>query len=257
MIEETVDSQRFYDEISIEDAINLFGELGFHYHNGEIGSAGENIFEVPVRQILPYLEGVTSLLDCGCGWGGPARMIMNELNIPVTGVTISKNQAQFLRKNMPELSVVIDDLNTFVPPKKYGAALLMESLCHVENQDKLLANLASNVEKLVIVDYCMNSPHPFFVPSWNIRLHDDEKLRKIIERAGFEIKQWSVITKDRWTPSLKYWKQKLETMDFLDGHLKKLYDYCDFVLSDVPKFRSLMHMVNIVAESKISKRSKM
>lgn len=51
------------------------------------------------------------VLDIGCGWGGAARFAAERYGVHVTGVTISRNQAQTAREHCAGLSVdiVLDD----------------------------------------------------------------------------------------------------------------------------------------------------
>ena len=53
------------------------------------------------------LKATDTLLDIGCGWGGLAKYAAEKYGCHVTGITISKEQAEFARKFTDKLSVEI------------------------------------------------------------------------------------------------------------------------------------------------------
>lgn len=125
----TFDLDEFYSENDIESWKMVVGE-DLHYH---LGSRSEgDIFEQTIRNLYQYIPDNSKILDCGCGWGGPAKMLMKEKNCSITGVTISKSQAEYIT----EFPVILDDLQIFVPTERYDVALFVESLTHVRNPKK-------------------------------------------------------------------------------------------------------------------------
>ena len=55
-----------------------------------------------------YLERGMTVLDIGCGWGGAARFAAEHYGVSVTGITVSKQQAEFARNNCAGLPIKID-----------------------------------------------------------------------------------------------------------------------------------------------------
>ncbi|MDN5882930.1 MAG: class I SAM-dependent methyltransferase, partial [Nitrosospira sp.] len=53
------------------------------------------------------LEPGMSLLDIGCGWGGMARFAAEKYGVTVTGITVSKEQAEYAQKLCAGLPVTI------------------------------------------------------------------------------------------------------------------------------------------------------
>ena len=57
------------------------------------------------------LEAGMRLLDIGCGWGGLAKYAAEKYKVAVTGVTVSKNQAEFAKnvcRGLP-VEIILDD----------------------------------------------------------------------------------------------------------------------------------------------------
>lgn len=57
------------------------------------------------RKLL--LEPGMRVLDIGCGWGGFAKFAAENYGVKVTGITISKEQYEYAKKNCQDLSVDI------------------------------------------------------------------------------------------------------------------------------------------------------
>lgn len=55
---------------------------------------------------LGFVEGMT-VLDIGCGWGGFAKYAATHYKVHVTGITLSKNQAEYAQKACEGLPVSI------------------------------------------------------------------------------------------------------------------------------------------------------
>jgi cyclopropane-fatty-acyl-phospholipid synthase len=53
------------------------------------------------------LERGMRVLDVGCGWGGAAQFAAERYGVHVTGVTVSKNQAELARARCRDLPVEI------------------------------------------------------------------------------------------------------------------------------------------------------
>ena len=56
---------------------------GMHYHFGSVDPASpiddaEAHFRFAVRQLYPWVPVRSRVLDVGCGWGGPARILVYE-----------------------------------------------------------------------------------------------------------------------------------------------------------------------------------
>lgn len=84
------DLDSFYSKESIREWKQIIGEE-LHYHCGYFN--GEEDLETglkqTVRNFYPYITPGTRVLDIGCGWGGPAKMLIAERNCSVTGISCS------------------------------------------------------------------------------------------------------------------------------------------------------------------------
>ena len=95
------------------DAITPFYELGwgqsFHFSPRQ---PSEGLVSAQIRheqglaQLLELQPGM-KVLDIGCGWGGAARYAAENYGVSVTGITISKQQAEVAKKTCHDLPIEI------------------------------------------------------------------------------------------------------------------------------------------------------
>ena len=121
----------FYDDTSPKTWQKVIGE-DLHYH---VGWGEGNIFYNAVKHLYKFIEPKSTILDCGCGWGGTGKVLKRDLNCDVTGVTISKVQSDYINDNNL-FSVILEDLHDFKPVHKFDACIFIESFCHLKNQLK-------------------------------------------------------------------------------------------------------------------------
>lgn len=209
------DLDKFYSENDIESWKMVVGE-DLHYH---LGSRSEgNIFEQTIRNLYQYIPDNSKILDCGCGWGGPAKMLMKEKNCTITGVTISKSQAEYIT----EFPVILDDLQTFVPTERYNVALFVESLAHVRNPKKVLNNIHDYVDKIVIKDYIWD--HRFYNPVWGMYFYPKDEFVQILETCGYKINLCQEDTETDILKTCELWYKNLQKLDpiKITGQLRAL-----------------------------------
>ena len=72
----------FYSFTSPEEAKDIFGQRA-HFH-WAVPSDTNDPFDQAVIDLFPYIKPNSKILDCGCGWGGPGRIIQEHLNCEVT-----------------------------------------------------------------------------------------------------------------------------------------------------------------------------
>ena len=68
--------------------------------------AQEDKMEMICRKLL--LEPGMKVLDVGCGWGGLSRWMAERYDVEVTGITVSKEQAELARSRCSDLPVAIE-----------------------------------------------------------------------------------------------------------------------------------------------------
>ncbi|MER7026638.1 MULTISPECIES: SAM-dependent methyltransferase [Streptomyces] len=136
----------------------IFGRTALH-----IGQWSEPGAPAPVRD-LPELsdramdrqtdwytrllapDADTHVLDIGCGTGGPALRIARRTGARVTGITISRTQAAECADRAREAALTDrvtfdhgDAMNLPYRDGSFGAALAVDSLCHMHDRPRALA----------------------------------------------------------------------------------------------------------------------
>lgn len=216
--------QQFY-EINTPSEWDFFlGPVNYHYHCGVEGPS-PNIFENAIyANVFPFIADRSSVLDCGCGWGAPAEMLTQQKKCKVTCVTNSTYQADFIKKNRKGLRVLTEDLNCFKPARRYDVALLLESFCHVKEQDYLLKNLFAVADNILIVDHVVRHVPEFFREGWLMQMFNTEGLANKVTNSGYKIQHIHNSGEDFIIPTAKYWKSRLDQLQPKYGQLKTLWE---------------------------------
>jgi hypothetical protein len=211
---------KFYSDVPLEIWKQILDD-DMHYHFG-IKYKDENPFEVAVKILYKFIKPNSTILDCGCGWGAPAKMLIRDMGCIVDGVTISKQQYDFIK----EFPVYHKDLHDFIPSKKYDTALFLESFTHLKDCNVVLNNLNNFVDEIVIKDYVSTETHS--IPEWNMNIFSKEFYYNVIENNfNYEIKYYKQY-KNAVFPSVFYWFDKIKKIpkNKLVGHAKSLYELC-------------------------------
>ncbi len=78
------------------------------------------------------------VLDLGCGDGVRARMILGD-SVEIIGVDIDPEMVKFAKKRLDKVYLgSIEDPPTEILNRRYGTIVLMESLEHVNNPERVL-----------------------------------------------------------------------------------------------------------------------
>jgi len=214
-----MDLDSFYSQEVIELWQKVLGPK-MHYHFG-IQSDRYDPFDQSIINLFPFIQTNSNVLDCGCGWGGPATLLQKELNCHITGVTISKSQFEYIRN----FEVFHCDLHEYIPTKKYDTAIFVESYTHLDNSKKIFNNFDGKVNSIIIKDYLCEQY--YFLNDWNMHLRTKEMYIDELESCGYSIKVFNEI-KNFWQPSIDLWYNglmKLHPMD-IRGQLKGLFELC-------------------------------
>jgi SAM-dependent methyltransferase len=140
-----------------------------------------------VRSLYPWIPEGSRVLDLGCGWGGPARMLIRDRGAYVHGVTVSQVQADFVNSILPEARTTCADMATFIPDEQYDVAIALESLTHVTSPVEVLRNIRSRVDRILIRDHVTIGEPSMVIDNWKMRVPSHEEFRGIVEEAGFKI----------------------------------------------------------------------
>jgi hypothetical protein len=211
----------FYSEPSLETWKIILGEK-MHYHFSDDSNPNEDPFDQSIINIFPFIKPQSKILDCGCGWGGPARLIKEKLNCDVTGVTNSAQQYNYIK----DFKIIYADLENFVPTEYYDTALFYESVTHIENFSELLFNIQKYVNNIIIVDYVVDH-QTIYVPEWREFIRHKNDFINPIKNAGYKIEHFS--QKEKFLqPAINYWLENFKKIDsdLISGHLKTLHNFC-------------------------------
>lgn len=225
------DIEKFYSENDIEDWKIVLGE-DLHYHLGS--KSDGDIFEQSIRNLYNYIPQGSKILDCGCGWGGPANLLIEERKCEITGVTISRSQAGYITK----FPVILEDLLKFVPTEKYDVALFVESLTHIQNPAIVLKNIHDYVDKIVIKDYTWE--HRFYNPVWGMQFYPKNEFIQILENSGYTVDSCEEDDQVDIFKTCSLWYENIQKLDpiKITGHLRALELLSISVLNHLgPKYK--------------------
>jgi hypothetical protein len=215
---------KFYSENPLEVWKIVLGEK-MHYHMA-VDNEEYDPYDYAVMQLFDYIKPNSEILDCGCGWGGPARLLKEKLNCNITGVTISEQQYNYIT----DFKVIHSDLHDFVPNEMYNTALFIESYTHLNDPKKVLSNIKNNVNELVIKDFVSDIHRTF--PEFKLSVSTYKEHKDNIESAGFEIVQYKTLPFIH-QPSIDYLINNLNQLPEheLYGHIGELNKLCSFIKS--------------------------
>lgn len=224
-----MDLDNFYSENPVSSWKKVVGD-DLHYH---YGAGGPEPFKQTVYNLLEFLPPRSKILDCGCGWGGPARLMMGEGH-NVTGVTISKAQADYIT----DFPVIHADLHDYKPEEDYDAAVFIESYFHLTDPRKVFDNLVPNVKHVVIAD--LVCPRTMTAPEWGIEVSAKEYIFGNLHKVGYVVQHHHERI-SFMAPTLKFWLSNIEKMPIeeVTGQIEMLKHWCRHALANPSKFEDV------------------
>ena len=202
----------FYDDTSPAIWKRVIGE-DLHYH---VGWGEGDILYNAIQYLYQFIDQGSSVLDCGCGWGGTGKVLKRDLDCDVTGVTISKVQSDYIEQNKL-FDVVHDDLHNFIPQKKYDVILFVESFCHLKNPNMVLNNLRNISNKIVLREYHMKNDilPERYIDNWLMNIYNKDMIVSMFD--GYNLTHEKEHYVDALEPTLNLW---LDNLSKLDKNLK-------------------------------------
>ena len=237
----------FYSSVPIETWRQILGDH-MHYHHGvwQSDEDWDTALENAVLDLARHVEPGSTVLDLGCGWGGPASVLKERYGCPVRCVTVSQAQASYC--NTRGLDVHRADLDSEIPEGTWAVGWWMESLEHLEQPEKALAQLRQRCRKVVIrANTCEAGPRQLFagsMPMQSTRFYLDA-----LERTGWRVTHAA----NRRAESLRSpfeWLAGLNRSGAAwsgNPHLRALWEYSVF-FSTNPSMYAVYPLMDIIAE---------
>lgn len=109
----------------------------------------------PLQRAIGYCKNHRTALDVGCGSGGRMIFTILECGFEVTGVDVSRKMLDLARKNHPEVSFELSDINSWQTIKKFDLIVAWDSIFHLpaDMQEPVVSKLCSYLEPDGILVY--------------------------------------------------------------------------------------------------------
>ena len=203
----------FYDDTLPETWKKVIGN-DLHYH---VGWGDGDILYNAVKHLYQFIENKSSVLDCGCGWGGTGKVLKRDIGCEVTGVTISQVQSDYISDNNL-FPVVLSDLHDYIPNKVYDVCLFVESFCHLKSPQKVLSNISNSTDKIILREYHMKSnEHPKrYVDNWLMNIYHIDEICSFFGELDFKLTYEEEHYYYSLEPTVEYWLQNLYKVDSIE-----------------------------------------
>lgn len=167
------------------------GSLTPEYH-----TAREGMSDARFQIMKPYLEGVGSLLDIGCGGGTLLRKL--QCKVPeVCGMDLADDLLNECKRN--KIEGIKSDFLTYEAYRNYDAVIAFHVLEHVRGIKLFMSKMCEIATKLVVVEVPCNRKHKerFFghVQSFTARSFD--RLMSSCHRPILELRTGTVGRRSR------------------------------------------------------------
>ena len=203
----------FYDDTLPEIWKKVIGN-DLHYH---VGWGDGDILYNAVKHLYQFIDKKSSVLDCGCGWGGTGKVLKRDMDCEVTGVTISQVQSDYISDNNL-FPVVLSDLHDYTPDKIYDVCLFVESFCHLKSPQKVLSNISESTNKIILREYHMKSnEHPKkYVDNWLMNIYHIDEICSFFGELDFKLTYEEEHYDYSLEPTVEYWLQNLDKVDSIE-----------------------------------------
>ena len=204
---------KFYDDTSPEIWRKVIGN-DLHYH---VGWGDGDILYNAVKHLYQFIDKKSSVLDCGCGWGGTGKVLKRDMGCEVTGVTISQVQSDYISDNNL-FPVVLSDLHDYTPDKIFDVCLFVESFCHLKSPQKVLSNISDSTSKIILREYHMKSnEHPKkYVDNWLMNIYHLDEICSFFGKLDFKLTYEEEHYDYSLEPTVEYWLQNLDKLDSIE-----------------------------------------
>ncbi|WP_164021078.1 SAM-dependent methyltransferase [Pyxidicoccus trucidator] len=225
-----------------------------HYHAGLFDTPGLDASDAAMDEALrravsalyPFIPAGGRIHDVGCGWGGPLAMWIRELGCRSLGLTISRNQFQYVAGL--GLPVRWGDAEQTLPPGHFDCAILLESLSHIRDKARLLRVLRVFAGRLVMRVNCQDGSPASSAFGGTMHMVSSGRLRELVEGAGWKIRHWRDCRREA-LPSVAVWHRRLQSVPVgEDRHLETLRAWCERVMTAPEAWGELNPLIEVVAD---------
>ena len=203
----------FYDDTLPEIWKKVIGN-DLHYH---VGWGDGDILYNAIKHLYQFIDKKSSVLDCGCGWGGTGKVLKRDMDCEVTGVTISQVQSDYISDNNL-FPVVLSDLHDYTTDNIYDVCLFVESFCHLKSPQKVLSNISNVTDKIILREYHMKSnEHPKkYVDNWLMNIYHIDEICSFFGELDFKLSYEEEHYYYSLEPTVEYWLQNLDKLDSME-----------------------------------------
>jgi hypothetical protein len=229
-----------------------------HYHHGLFGPAAgdgsaaaddfETALDRAVTELYPFIPPGGRLYDVGCGWGGALAMWIGDLRCHGLGLTISPDQ--FRHVAAAGLPVRLGDAELTTPPGYFDCAVLLESLEHIRDKQRLLAVLRLFCGRLVMRVNCQDTAPPGPAFAGTMHMISSARLRELLVAAGWRVTHWQD-RRPEAMPSVAAWHRRataVASAGTADPHLDTLVAWTTRVLAAPTAWAAANPLIDVVAE---------
>ena len=204
---------KFYDDTLPEIWKKVIGN-DLHYH---VGWGEGDILYNAVKHLYQFIDKKSSVLDCGCGWGGTGKVLKRDMDCEVTGVTISQVQSDYISDNNL-FPVVLSDLHDYTTDNIYDVCLFVESFCHLKSPQKVLSNISNVTDKIILREYHMKSnEHPKkYVDNWLMNIYHIDEICSFFGELDFKLTHQEEHYDYSLEPTVEFWLQNLDKLDSIE-----------------------------------------
>ncbi|MEM7058127.1 MAG: class I SAM-dependent methyltransferase [Pseudomonadota bacterium] len=207
------------DEFYSDDDISLWKQVlgpDLHFHFG-LFHGTEDLqtgLAQTVRSYFPHIRRGSKVLDLGCGWGGPAKVLTAEHDCQVTGITISEVQAAHCQTAGLNVHLLDLDDPAAEPSQGYDILFSLEMISHIRDKAGFLRRARSCGSKLILSESCAADDYegPRTTFGGSMQLCTVSELTKAVEQAGWTIKSLS-----------NRRSQSMRTLELWDQNLKRTF----------------------------------
>lgn len=213
----------FYSQNEVGEWNKVLGS-DLHYHFGQMGGLDSvDIFQNAVRSLYRFIPDYSKVLDCGCGWGGPARLISEEKKAEVTAITNCPSQAKYLHSNKMVSRVIEEDLHQVELHDQYDIAMFIESYCHLHEPGSALINIGGHAQAIVMRVLYSRTNESVYDFDWMMRFPVKRELEKELSQAGFDMITFEDVMDICAKPSAIAWDAALSHLNQANQHSKHFH----------------------------------